>query len=94
MRSFRLNEPLSPLWRHPIITALLWQILLMIFALLMLDGHRMAVFGGVMLLAYWWTVTWMVVQRPMSPTVGDLRWIRWGHWPIFACGALVGALIL
>ena len=94
IRSFRMSEPVSPKFRHPIINALLWQVLLFIFVLLLLDDFRSARCCGLVMIAYWWSVTWIVFRRRMSPTAGDLGWIRWGFLPLFVFGAIFGGLLL
>lgn len=83
-----ITQPVvSPRYKSDVVFALGVQLVVGLFAMLLLDGGRMARVVGVAVLAFWLATALVMTRRPHSPTSFDLAWIRWGFWPVlFAAG--------
>ncbi|MEX1229295.1 MAG: hypothetical protein WEB58_03590 [Planctomycetaceae bacterium] len=83
---------ISPLFRDAFITGLKIQLLLAMLSLMILDSGRTAKICGLSLLGFWIVAALIALQRPWTPTRGDLLFWRWGFVPAFALG-IVSAMI-
>jgi hypothetical protein len=48
---------------------------------------------AVTMIAFWTGVLAMMVRRPLTPTRGDLAFIRWNFVPLFLAAAVVAELM-
>jgi len=74
--------PISPSYRKPIFEALVLQVLLGLFSLLILDGGTTARICGIALVAFWGGATVLIWRRPQSPTKTDIELLRFGYLPL------------
>ncbi len=84
---------LSVQYRDVIRFALYQQVPWAILCTLLLDGGRVARICGVAMLGFWAGVALIMARRPVLPTRWDLRYVRWGFWPVFALLLLIEPLL-
>ena len=72
------SSPISSAYWPPIKSALLQQGIVLILALLQLDGGYTLNVATIAIVAYWLAFGMVVVRRPSSPTRGDIFLIRYG----------------
>ncbi|MBI3852576.1 MAG: hypothetical protein HY298_20150 [Verrucomicrobia bacterium] len=73
-----ITLPIASSYRRAIFDALILQGFLSIFAMLVLDGGRIAHTTGIAVLAFWAGAALIIFHRPRSPTEWDLFLIRFG----------------
>lgn len=84
---------LSDRYRRAIWIALLQQIPFAVICLLLLDYGRSARVFGTAMLGFWLSVVLIMARRPIAPSAGDLAFLRYGFWAVFALVVLLGRLI-
>ena len=73
--------------------ALLQQGIVVILALLMLDGGYTLNATIIAIVAYWLAFGIIVVRRPGLPTRGDIRLVRYGFLLIFFTVVVAGPIV-
>jgi hypothetical protein len=73
-----LEFELSPKYWPALKFGITLQIILGVFAALMLDMGESASFFGVAAIGYWLAVLMIIARRPINPTAADIIFIRWG----------------
>ncbi len=54
------------------------QVVLAVLAVLILDMGEAARGMGAVMIGYWTGIVIILIRRPLSPTKGDLFFVRWG----------------
>jgi hypothetical protein len=74
--------------------ALGWGVLVIFLILVFVMWDRLAVQITLMaILAYLGGVAVMVIRRPQTPTINDLRLLRWGFLPLWLCTQISARLV-
>ena len=74
--------PISAGYRRAIFESLALQIFFGVFAMMFLDGGRIAHTVGIAVLAFWTGAALIMFRRPASPTKLDLLLVRVGFLPV------------
>ncbi len=85
--------PLDSRYRGALYGALFQQVPCALLCLLMLDGGRMARICGIAMVGFWAVAAIIMVRRPSAPGAWDLRFLRWGFWPVFGLAVLMAQLV-
>jgi len=88
--------PLSPAYRGAVKVAIVLQVVVALFLLLLLDGGTLARVGGVAMIGFWIGVAVVMIRRPREPSTLDLLYVRWGYLAVLivgiACVPFMGVL--
>ncbi len=79
---------IAPAYDHQIWFSVKQQILLAILASLVMDLGETARAMTALMIGYWIGAAIILVRRPLSPSNGDLLFVRWG------CSLLAAALLI
>lgn len=80
--------PIAPAYDHQIWFSVKQQVVLAILASLVLDMGQCARGMASVMVGYWVGTAIILLRRPMSPSKGDLLFVRWG------CAVLAAAAVL
>jgi hypothetical protein len=83
---------IAPAYDRQIWFSVKQQVLLAILAVLVLDMGEAARAMAAVIAGYWAGATVVVMRRPLSPSKGDLLFVRWGC-SLLAAGFLAGYLV-
>jgi hypothetical protein len=87
------SSPIALEYRRPIKTALLQQGIILILALLVLDGGLTFNMAVIAVMAYWLAFGILVFRRPSSPTKGDILLVRYGFLLLFFIVLVAGPFV-
>ncbi len=85
--------PVAPAYRDAIKAAILLQLLLTLFMLLLLDGGYTAGIGACVMGGFWIGVAAIIFRRPRNPTPLDLFYVRWGYVPLLVLTVIIAPVI-
>lgn len=79
IRTIRLKRlPITPVYVHQIWFSVKQQVVLVVLASLVLDMGQTVRMMAATIIGYWIGVVIILVRRPLSPSKGDLLFVRWG----------------
>jgi hypothetical protein len=85
--------PISPLYRGAIKDALVLQVIIGVFALMILDFGQCAQICGIALIAFWGGAATIICRRPENPTTTDLTLVRFGYLLVIPVAAFLASFI-
>jgi hypothetical protein len=85
--------PVAPQYRDAIRVAILLQVLLTLFMVLLLDGGYTARIGACAMGGFWIGVTAVMFRRPRNPSRLDLLYVRWGYLVLLVLSVIIAPLI-
>ena len=72
---------ISDAYKKPIMIALVWQAILGVLSMAILDTGRTAIICLIAVIAFWSGISIMIIRRPKNPSKLDLLLIRAGFLP-------------
>ena len=85
--------PIASAYRRPIKSALVQQGIILILALLLLDGGLTFNMAVIAVVAYWLAFGILVFRRASSPTKGDVLLVRYGFLLLFFIVLVAGPFV-
>jgi len=84
MTHFARSPVIAESYRHPIVFALVLQVVIAVLSMLMLDGGQLAKVCGVAMAGFWIGGFVIIGRRPFNPTASDLLYFRIGFVAVLA----------
>jgi hypothetical protein len=85
---------IHPAYGPQIRFSIIQQVILAILAILVMDEGQTSHGMAAVLLGYWLGIAIILVRRPLSPTKGDLLYVRWGCSLMAAAMLFVGFAVV